>query len=254
MTHEGCGNVEIMIDLWYNNNSSICLNTRGVRLKKKIKITIFFLLIFIFAIVVVYKLWEAGAFIFNGTADVGSDYVRWNGKEYSITSGEYTEGRTIAKSKNGNWVINMVKEDPTHTFIVARSFLDQYLFVSKDYVVPTSGELTAVSWNGTYISDTMFLDAVSIIEAEKTTSFTYHTDGIFQITENQHMRELYFAYENCPVATNYKGYMGQINGAWVITTYISQDTYNDDGYPKSYSVSCYTIPNEYWDVLSEYFS
>ena len=72
-------------------------------------------------------------------------------------------------------------------------------------------------------------------------------------TENQFMEELYYAYENCPVATNFMGYMGKVNGEWVITTEISQDTRNEDGSAKLYPVSCYRIPSQYWDVLSEYF-
>ena len=222
-------------------------------MKKIAKIALGFLLLIV-AVVVIVKLWESGAFIFHRSAVVTSNYVKWNGKEYSNTSGEYTEGKTIAKGNSGDWVINMVKEDPSHTFIVARSFLDNYLFVSNDYTIPTTGKLTAVSWNGTYITDQAFLNAVTKIEAEKNTDFTYETNGIYQLTDSQHMRSLYFAYENCPVTTNFKGYMGKVNDKWVITTYISQDTRNDDGSPKSYSVSCYSIPNEYCDVLSEYFS
>lgn len=211
------------------------------------------LLILVVMGVIVFKLWEAGDIVFDHSAEVQADHVTWNEKEYSSISGDYTEGRTIAKDKKG-WDINMVEEDPSHTFIVVRSFLDQYLMVSDDYLVPTSGKLTTVSWYGTYISDPLFIDAISKIEQDKTTSFTYQTDGIFALTENQHMRSLYFAYENCPVATNYKGYMGKVNGEWVITTYISQDQRNEDGSPKLYSVSCYVIPEEYWDILSKYFS
>lgn len=218
------------------------------------KIILGCLLISVVMGMIVFKLWESGAFVFDRSADISSDHVVWNEKEYSSISGDYTEGRTIAKDKNGKWAINMVKGDPSHTFIVIRSFLDQYLMVSDDYAVPTTGKLTTVSWNGTYITDSSFLNAIAKIEAERTSSFTYETDGIFQLTENQHMRSLYFAYENCPVTTNFKGYMGKVNGVWVITTYISQDTRNEDGSPKPYSVSCYVIPEEYWDVLSRYFS
>lgn len=111
----------------------------------------------------------------------------------------------------------------------------------------------SLTWNGTYITEDSFVNAVSKIEAEKITSFTYETDGIFQLTENQHMRSLYFAYENCPVATNFIGYMGKVNGEWVITTDISQER-NEDGSPKTSLVSCYVIPNEYWDIISKHFS
>ena len=73
--------------------------------------------------------------------------------------------------------------------------------VADDYTVPANGELTTISWNGTYITDTEFLTAVSNIDAQKATSFTYQTYGIYELNDNQHMRELYFAYENCPVTT-----------------------------------------------------
>ena len=33
--------------------------------------------------------------------------------------------------------------------------------VADDYTVPANGELTTISWNGTYITDTEFLTAVS---------------------------------------------------------------------------------------------
>jgi hypothetical protein len=225
------------------------LNVKGEYCVKKI-------LCVLFALCVLLPLvgCSDGIFVSDRSAKVSANYAHWNGKEYSPISGEYAEGKTIAKAKDGNWEINAVEQDPTHTFIVARSFLDQYLMVSNDYVVPTSGKLTAVSWNKTYITDPLFLEAVAKIEAGKTNSFTYETEGIFQLTDNQHMRAIYFAYENCPVATNYKGYMGKVNGEWVITTEISQDTHNEDGSPKPYSFSCYKIPNEYWDVLSEHFS
>ena len=221
-------------------------------LKKKLKILLRILLLLILIAVVVFKLWEAGAFIFDHTAEVSLNHVTWNGKTYSAISGAYTEGRTIAKGKN-DWVINLVEEDPSHTFIVSRSFLDDSLLVSDDYAVPVSGKLTTVSWNGSYITDAFFLDALEKIDASKTTTFTYETEGIYLLTDHQQMRDLYFAYENCPVATNFKGYMGKVNGEWVITTDISRDRTNDDGSPKPYSVSCYTIPDEYGAVLSKYF-
>ena len=159
-----------------------------------------------------------------------------------------------SRGKEADWVINSVKEDPSHTFIVARSFLDQRLMVSDDYAVPTSGELTTVCWHWKYVSDPLFLDAMQKIEAEKTTSFIYQTDNITTVTEKQHMRHLYFAYENCPVTTNYKGYMGKINGEWVITTKISTDQTTENGSPKLICVSCYKIPDKYWDILSKYFN
>lgn len=197
-------------------------------------------------------LWHTGLFLYDPSAEIYLEYVSWNGREYSNISGSYTEGKRIVKGKKA-WEINAVEEDPSHTFIVARTFLDQRLLVADDYNVPTEGKLTTVSWNDVYITDPLFLEAITKIEAEKTTSFTYETNGIYVLRENQHMRSLYFAYDNCPVTTNFIGYMGKVNGEWVITTYISEDTRNKDGSPKWYPVSCYRIPDTYWDILSEYF-
>lgn len=210
--------------------------------------------VFIFIVVIIFSLWKTGILVFDYSADIALERVIWKGREYSNVSGDYSEGRTIARSKKPGWEINMVEEDPSHTFIVARSFLDQTLLVADDYVVPTAGRLTAVSWNGNYIYDVEFLTAISQIDTEKTTSFSYQTDAIYMLTENQHMRRLYFAYENCPVTTNYKGYMGKVNDEWMITTYIPKDTRNSDGSPKKYTVECYKIPSQHWEILSKYFS
>lgn len=221
-------------------------------MKKRILIALCVFVVLASVGLLVFRLWESGVFIFERTADVSLNRVIWNGKEYSPVSGEYTEGRTIAKGE-GDWVVNAVKEDSAHTFIVARSFLDQQLMVLDGYTVPTAGELTTVCWNGNYITDASFLKAVSKIETKKITDFTYETEGIFQLTDTQHMRALYFAYENCPVATNYIGYMGKVNGKWVITTDISADKTNADGLPKTNTVGCYVIPAEYHDILTKYF-
>jgi len=223
-------------------------------IKKILKIILRCMPIFILVTMVIFMLWDKGAFISDRSADVSSNHVIWNGREYSPVSGEYTEGRTIAKGKDGDWVINSVKEDSTHTFIVARSFLDQYLMVADDYIVPTEGKVTAASWNGKYIYDSSFLDIISKIESEKVSSFIYQTENLNCVTENQHMRSLYLAYDNCPIASDFKGYMGKINGEWVITVTLPQEIENDAGLPKNYSVNCYKIPDEYSDIISGYFS
>ena len=203
--------------------------------------------------VAIYVMWDRGVFITDNSAAVGGEWMTWNGKTYVQISGEYSGGRAIAKTKDGNTMIHEVKGDPSHTFMVASSFLNQRLYVLESYQIPQSGELTTVCWNGTFITDTEFLDAMAKIEAEKTTSFTYETDGIYAWRDNQRMKTLYFAYENCPVTTIYKGYMGKVNGEWVITTEISLDQRDENGAPKPYTVGCYRIPREYWDILSKYF-
>ena len=98
-------------------------------------------LLFVISLGLLVVLWNSGFIVFDHSAIVHMEGMSWKGQDYSFAGGEYTEGRTIAKSKNG-WKIKEVKEDPSHTFVVARSFLDQYLYVSDDYTVPTSGKIS----------------------------------------------------------------------------------------------------------------
>lgn len=220
----------------------------------KIALIVFSVIMILITIFVLLLLQSLDVFVTDRTANVYIEGMTWKGRGYSTVSGEYSEGKTIAKSANGSWDINEVKEDPSHNFVVVRSFLDQYLYVADDYNIPKSGEVTTVCWNGQYITNKEFIDAVTEIESERVTSFEYKTKGIFMLTDDQHMRKLVFAYEGCPVATEYKGYMGKVNGEWVITTYISPDQFNADGSDKPYSVSCYVIPEEYSSILEKYFS
>ncbi len=209
-------------------------------------------LFFVISLGILALLLNSGVFVFDHSAIVHMEGMSWKDQDYLRADGEYTEGRTIAKSKDG-WKINEVKEDPSHTFVVARSFLDQYLYVADDYTIPTSGKITNVCWNGDYIDNKEFLEAISQIDIAKTTSFDYETEGIFILNDNQRMKSLYFAYENCPVATINKGWLGKINDSWVITTYISSDQNNEDGSPKPYKVGCYSIPDKYSQILEKYF-
>ena len=203
------------------------------------------------AIVAVVVLFIAkGIIVLDHSGERMGDGVYWKGTFYVPCGGRYSEGKTIAKTTDG-LQINEVEEDETHTFIVLRSFLDQYLLVREDYEIPTFGAITMVSWNGNTIEDERFCAAVSEISKQAVTDFTYETEAIFMLTENQKMRGLYVGYEGCPVATEYVGYMGQVNGNWYITTEISGGQSNDSS--KLCKVSCYTIPSMYTEVLEKYF-
>ena len=222
-------------------------------MKKKITVI---LLCVLFAVALggkaVYELWENGFFIFERTATVYGEWMEWDGRRYLRTGGEYSEGRTIAKAQGG-WTINEVEQDPSHTFIVARSFLDSFLYVADDYTIPTGGNLTKAAWGERYIRDDAFLEAIAKIDAEKTTNFSFETDAIFAWRDTQQMRDLSVAYENCPVAAVYKGYLGKVDGNWVITTHIPLEQTNEDGSPKVYTVDCYLIPEQYHSILEKHF-
>lgn len=209
------------------------------------------LIVFAITVAVLLLLFANGIIVFDHSAQCRGEGVYWKGSLYVPCSGEYSEGKTIAKTEDG-WHINEVKEDPSHTFIVLRSFLDQSLLVKEDYQIPTEGSVTSVVWGKQKITDKEFLKTISELISQATSDYSYKTEGIFQSTEGQQMRYLYVAFDNCPVATQNLGYMGTIGGVWYITTEISSDQYNEDGSSKAYTVWCYTIPNEYIPTLEKY--
>lgn len=183
-----------------------------------------------------------GWIVTDHSAQRRGEGVFWNGVLYVGASGDYTEERTIAKTEDG-WNIVSVKEDESHTFVVLRSFLDNYLLVREDYEIPTSGTVTAVSWNGKKIEDAAFCAAVAAIVEAKQSDFSYETTAISHLREDQHMRLVYLAYEGCPIGTEFAGWMGTVNDVWCITTKTSGD-----------AVWCYEIPQAYIPVLEPYLS
>ncbi|NMP37701.1 MAG: hypothetical protein GX051_06190 [Clostridiales bacterium] len=193
-----------------------------------------------------------GLIVFDHTAEKRDGGIYWNDTMYVSCYGKYTEWKTIAKTKDG-WHINAVKEDSSNTFIVARSFLDQELFVKSDYTVPVSGEITTVFWGGNEIKNTEFINAVSKILENAVSDFEYETEAIYSIQDNQKMRDLYIGYNGCPVGTYFAGYMGIVNDKWCITTEISDEQHNADGSSKPYTVWCYCIPQEYSELLEKSF-
>lgn len=87
-------------------------------------------------------LFATGILVTDHSAQRGfENSVVWQGHTYVPYSypGEYHEGKTIAMTTDG-LRINEVKEDPTHTFIVLRSFLDNWLLVREDYTIPANSD------------------------------------------------------------------------------------------------------------------
>ncbi len=151
--------------------------------------------------------------------------------------------RTLAHSDGWEWTVSSVKDDPSGNFILLTSFLESRLYVREDYEIPENGEITKAYWNMKNITDTEFLRVIECLISERKTDHSFETDAIFALTETQKMRELSVAYEGCPVTTEYIGYMGVVNGKWVITT--------DSAI--SGTVDCCLIPEEYLEILEKYF-
>lgn len=210
------------------------------------------IVIFIVILAVIFFLIYKGFIVFDHSAELNGYGVLWNNVQYIPCTGGYHEGKTIAKTTSG-WNIDEVEEDPSHTFIVAREFLDQMLYVRENYEIPSSGDITmAFLGDVTTIYDKEFCQALSEIMKTAESDFEYETEAIFMRTDRQKMQSLYVAYNDCPVATSDAGYIGLIDDKWYITTEISQDRRNSDGSAKVHKVWCYTIPEKYTDILKAY--
>ena len=171
--------------------------------------------------------------------------ITWKGVNYFAVYGKYREGKTIAKTKDG-FQICEVEGDESHTFVGLRSFLDNWLLVREDYVIPIYGEITRVYWDLKFIEDEEFFSVVAEILEERETDFVYDNSkgDIYQYKGDDVMRELVVAYEGCPVPTNHLGYMGTIDGRWCITV----GDYQKD------EINCWYILEKYTEVLEKYWT
>ena len=201
-------------------------------------------------IIIMISLFHNGIIVLDYSAEHKGNSILWGDKVYISCTGKYHEGETIAKTNDG-WDLNEVKEDKTHSFIVARSFQDQYLLVRQDYKVPTDGNISAVFWVDKKIKDKSFCKTLKDILSELKTDFEYETEGIFMMTDTQDMKEVYLCYDDCPIGTSFVGYMGVVNNQWVITNNNSSNEQNDDLLKKQ-KVSFYKIPQKYIEILEKF--
>lgn len=145
------------------------------------------------------------------------------------------EGKTVAKA--GNTKINAIPEDKSHTFLVARSFLDNYAIVKESYVIPTSGKAGVAYYGRERITDGEKWGLVqSILGGEYKGSFVIKTNDRFDIANAT--ESIYVGYEDCPVGTDWLGYMGNINGHLVFIE--KEDVREED-----LRYTCYILKDEY---------
>lgn len=193
-----------------------------------------------------------GVIVLDYSAVAHGANIYWNDTLYVECSGQYHEGRTVARTPDG-WDINEVVGDESHTFVVKRNFLDQYLMVREDYAIPSSGEVTVVSYGWSDFKDEELCSTIFKILECAAAEFEYETEEIYIRTENQNMKKLYVGYNGCPIATEFKGYLGKVNGEWCLTTE-NLPWIESSGSPvPSQTVLCYTMPEEFHAVLEAHF-
>ncbi len=179
--------------------------------------------------------------------------IIWNDVKYIPTSaGGYHEKKTVAKTSDG-WNVVEIKEDPSHTFIVQRSFLDNYLLVDESYVIPKSGKITSATWNDISVNGENFLTAISEILENAEADFYFELGELREIYSKTEIRPLYIGYEDCPLSTEFAGYIGIIDNKWCITTERTNIT-DDSGAVLKCRIFCYEIPEEYYGVLEKYLT
>ena len=210
-------------------------------------------LLVLIAIGLFFTLILSGVIVFDNSAVLNSEELYWNDNTYISCSGIYSEGKTIAKTADGQWDINEIKEDPSRMFVVVRSFLDESLYVRKDYQISQSGDANIVYLDGNKIEDTSFLDAVSQIYSSNEGTVEYITNDIYLKTDSQDMRAVYVGFNDCPVAV-FMGYIGKIDSEWVVTTNLSYLKEKDNGSGTSYRIECQKINPEHILILEKHFN
>ncbi|MGL4509969.1 hypothetical protein [Cetobacterium sp.] len=209
--------------------------------KQKFKFILFGIIIFIF-----FK----SCFNYEkNPPEIFGDTIHWKGNTYTISQGGHKEGERIAK---GDGFSLFSTGDPTETFIVYRSFLDNALYVKEDFKIPTEGKITKLSWGYKIFTDKELCDTISkILEEIKNLEINRYEseDPLFRLKPGLVMRNLYVAYEDTYVPTKYKGEIGVINGKWAITTSTEEEIQKGI---VIYKANYVFIPENYVNVLEDY--
>lgn len=187
-----------------------------------------------------------GIIVFDHSAQRAGEGFRWKGELYIPTSAaDYTEGKTIAKTTD-NWRLNIVEEDESHTFMVMRSFLDQWLCVREDYEFPKEGNVTAVYIDGKKIDNAELAAAAQYMLENFAAEREYAVESIRHDTETQQMRDISYCFEGCPVGIDRSGdHIGRIDGEWVLAR---RD--GELGGLRKYQLCA--VPEEYTEILAKY--
>lgn len=209
--------------------------------KQKFKFILFGIIIFIFL---------KSCFNYEkNPPEIFGDTIHWKGNTYTISQGGHKEGERIAK---GDGFSLFSTGDPTETFIVYRSFLDNALYVKEDFKIPTEGKITKLSWGYKIFTDKELCDTISkILEEIKNLEINRYEseDPLFRLKPGLVMRNLYVAYEDTYVPTKYKGEIGVINGKWAITTSTEEEIQKGI---VIYKANYVFIPENYVNVLEDY--
>lgn len=198
--------------------------------------------------VAVAVVFSSGLIVTDRSAVYSAEGLNWNGAFYKSCSGFYEEGKTIAKTSDGTWSINAVKDDADHNFVVVRSFLDDSLLVRSDYKIPESGNPNAVYLGTQKIEsqeDCKIISEIFLSESETFSVSATHEDV-------NNWQSVSIGFDGCPVAV-FRGYIGFADGKYFFTVDISNMKEKDDGSNTPFLVICKTVDESHYTVLDGYF-
>ena len=164
---------------------------------------------------------------------VSAGLVKIENINYVYSSFELSgEGKTIALIDN--YIIKAVPEDPSHTFLILRTFLDQNYIVREDYEIPTEGKVNCAYIDGKRITADQVLNALTDIirnDNDEGTPFYISNNG----TEKNDLKSVVIGYEDCPVGTDYSIYgIGKIDDKWAVVLRNELGTWDGNKLPAIY--------------------
>ncbi|MCR5835038.1 MAG: hypothetical protein K6G88_00860 [Lachnospiraceae bacterium] len=216
---------------------------------KKVKKIVSVVLIITAAIIAIPVLaWNVNKAVLTRDGFIGEEQVKIASVDYRYDNFVVSkEGKTIALVDD--WKINEVPEDPSHTFLVVRSFLDQYYIVKRDYVIPVSGDVSCAYIDGERTTDDELLTALTQImntkfEDGKEIEISYRGGDL----EKYNFKSVIVGYGDCPVGTDSSiYYIGKKESNWII---IFRDELSEEDGDKQ-SAIYYELDEKYSKTLEK---
>lgn len=184
--------------------------------------------------------------VFDHSAQINTDWgFVWKDVQYipvTIEAGKTT--KCIAKTTDGQ-KIKEYEDDPSHTFLELRSFLDNNSVVREDYVIPTEGTISCVYISNTRLTDsTLYPKIKEILECDFESSFFIKSKMIYSLG-----KRITIGYNDCPVGTQFEGVIGNINGKWVFI--YPQDVGHIKPSSPETTYECHIIPERLTGVFDD---
>lgn len=175
--------------------------------------------------------------------------LRWQGRTYRASVGYYCEDRQLAVATDANgakWDVISVEGDPDgEQFVVARSFLDQYLYQNEAYTVPTNGAVTAAFVDHERTDDAGLLQTLQqVMTAERA------ADPIVCILQDVRSRSVSFCYDGCAVAPKTSGWIVWVDGTLAMAQFDRDSKILDEPSGKR-ELICSPIPENLAQSLTE---